>query len=433
MHKFIFCVSLSILTCLLLGCSDDIDIDIPVVNSQSSNILLIIADDIGKEAISGYSEGEIKPYTPNINALRSSGVTFNNLWVYPTCSPTRSSIITGKYGYRTGVKWAGDALDDSEIILQKYINTETNNKYATAVIGKWHLAGNENADFNPEYLGIDYFSGILSGGVQNYNQWRLIENAASSMQNDYITEKFTDLSINWINDQDKPWFLWLAYTAPHTPFHAPPVHMHNQGVLAEYSSGDEPLPYFLAAIEALDFQIGRLIENIPDEQLKNTTIIFISDNGSPTQVAQSPFSNNKAKGTLNQGGINTPMFISGAQVSRRDTDDNLINGTDLFSTISELAGIQITKVNDSESFKSLLTSKSSIRDYQYSELDNGTKNQWAIRNKQFKLIQNINGNELFYDLISDPYEELNLLNNPLSDIQAQAKIDLEKELALIRN
>mgnify|MGYP005751811351 FL=1 len=86
------------------------------------NILLIIADDMGKDATFGFDEGVLKPQTPNINAIKNNGVNFQNFWSYPTCSPTRASIITGKYGYRTGVKWAGDILSNSETSLQQYID-----------------------------------------------------------------------------------------------------------------------------------------------------------------------------------------------------------------------------------------------------------------------------------------------------------------------
>ena len=77
------------------------------------------------------------------------------------------------------------------------------------------------------------------------NQWLLI-----------YFESILDLSIDWINQQSKPWFMWLAYNAPHTPFHAPPSNMHSQGNLPAYNNGLDPIPYYMAAIEAMDFQIG---------------------------------------------------------------------------------------------------------------------------------------------------------------------------------
>lgn len=412
------------------SCSKDDEIVLPSV--ESPNILLIIADDLGKDALNGFTEGSIKPTTPHIDGIRNSGVSFDNLWVYPTCTPTRSSIITGKYGYRTGVKWAGDELASSELTLQKFISDGTNGKYASAIIGKWHLSGS-NASVNPESFGIDHYAGLIRGAVSDYYQWQLTEDGIGSQQTGYSTETFTDLSIDWVKDQTKPWFLWLAYNAPHTPFHVPPANMHNQGNLPAYTTGLDPIPYYMAAIEAMDFQIGRLLDNIPTEERENTVIIFLGDNGTPADAAQSPYSATSAKGTLAQGGINVPMFISGQGVSRTGTDDNLITSTDLFATISELAGLSTPQINDSKSFKSLLTQSSLIRSYQYSEMDDGNMDAWTIRNSRYKLITNANGNEELYDLLNDPYELSDLLSGTLSSDEVNAKLELEAELSEVRN
>lgn len=415
---------------MCLSCSD---IDQSVTNETSSpNILLIIADDLGKDAISGYTEGNIKPYTPNIDSIRNNGLTFNNLWVYPTCTPTRASIITGKYGYRTDVKWASDELNPSEVTLQRYIGEETNNRYSSAIIGKWHLSGN-NTSLNPESFGIDYYSGLFRGAVNDYYQWQLTEDGVGTLQTDYITEMFTDLSINWIDEQSKPWFLWLAYNAPHTPFHAPPNDMHSQGNLPEYEEGMDPIPYYLAAIEAMDYQIGNLLNSLPSGKRDNTIVIFLGDNGTPQEVAQLPYSSNTSKGTLYQGGINVPMIISGKGVSRIGTDDNLLTSSDLFATISEMAGVNTTQINDSKSFKILFSQTTTIRKFQYSEMNDGNINAWAIRNNEFKLIVNSNENEEMYDMINDPYEQINLINGALTTNESNSYNELNSELLKIRN
>lgn len=414
---------------IISSCSKE-DATVISPDIDSPNILLIIADDLGKDAISGFAEGSIKPSTPNINAIRNNGLTFSNFWVNPICSPTRATIITGKYGYRTGVKGVGDVLSSSEVTLQKYISENTNNQYATALVGKWHLSGNTTV--NPETFGIDYYAGLIRGAVDDYYQWQLTEDGATSLQTNYTTEVFTDLAIDWINDQSKPWFLWLAYNAPHTPFHVPPGNMHAQGALADYTAGKDPTPYFMAAIEAMDYQIGRLLSNLPADERDNTIIIFIGDNGTPNQVAQSPYTSSTVKNTLYQGGINTPMFISGKGVSRTGTDHNLLNGTDLFATIAELAGITTPQYQDSKSFKSLLSQSAAIRTYQYSELNNGTLDSWTIRNSQYKIIVDANGKEEMYDLGNDPYEQSDLLNGTLSSAALNAKMELETELNNIR-
>ncbi len=416
----------------LFTCNDDEAIpDCPSPTVTTPNILLIIADDLGKDALNGFSEGSIKPNTPNLDAFRNSGLSFTNFWSYPTCSPTRASIITGKYGYRTGVKWAGDELAMSETSLQKYINDQTNNKYATAITGKWHLSGNSTI-VNPETFGIDYYAGLVRGAAQSYFNWQLTTNGASSLESEYTTTKFTDLAIDWINQQDQPWFMWLAYNAPHTPFHVPPNEMHTQGNLPDYVDGMDATPYYMAAIEAMDFQIGRLLDNLSEDERENTIIIFIGDNGTPNEVAQLPFVSNTAKGTLYQGGINVPMFVSGKGVSKTGTDTNLITSTDLFATISEIAGVSVNEIHDSKSFKFLLTQSATIRGYQYAEKNNGMIDSWAISNGNYKLIENANGNQEFYNLSSDTYEQNNLMDGTLTTDEMNAKLELEIELGNIR-
>jgi len=411
------------------SCSKEDNTNVVPTITSTPNILLIIADDLGKDAIKGYTEGSIKPNTPNIDAIRTKGLVFNNFWSSPVCSPTRSCILTGKYGYRTGVKGAADILSQSETTLQKYINT--NNKYATAVIGKWHLAGTNNS-YNPETLGIDYYSGIIRGAVSDYYQWQLTEDGNTTTQNTYVTEALTTKSIDWINQQTKPWFLWLAYNAPHTPFHVPPSNMHNQGALPAYTTGMNATPYYMASIEAMDFQIGRLLSSMSAEKRDNTLIIFLGDNGPINQLAQSPYSSSKVKSTLYQGGVNVPMFISGKGVTRTGFENNLIDATDIFSTIAEVAGVNVSQINDSKSFKSLFTTSSTIRKYQYSEIKDGTNDMWAISNGVYKLIENATGAKELYFLISDPYEVTNLLNATLTSAQTTAKNELEAELNNIR-
>ena len=408
------------------------DITNVTVHASSSrpNILLLIADDMGKDATSGFNQGSQKPITPTLDSIRNSGISFENFWVNPTCSPTRSTIITGKYGYRTGVKKAGGVLSTSEKSLQSYISDETNNAYASAILGKWHLSGTASGS-NPETFGIDYYSGLMIGAAQDYYNWPMTSDGIITTQTEYITSKITDLAINWKRTQSKPWFLWMAYTAPHTPFHVPPIGTHSQGNLPPYTNGVAPLSYYLAAVESMDFEINRLINSMTQAERENLIIIFIGDNGSPDQVAQSPYAAGKVKNSLYQGGINTPLFISGKGVTRIGSDSNLISSVDLFSTIANLAGSTSSNKNDSKSFYSLLTNIGTHRDFVYSEIDDGTDDNWTIRNGRYKLIVKTNKSEM-YDLKVDPYENNNLIISTLTQEEQIAKDELEAELVLIR-
>jgi arylsulfatase A-like enzyme len=432
-RAFLLLMALSLIACSSdSGGYSDNSVD-PIIAPESyPNILLIIADDMGRDATFGFSEGSLKPITPHINSIKNSGITFQNFWSYPTCSPTRASIITGKYGYRTGVKWAGDVLPSTERSLQKYIKEETGSRYNSAVIGKWHLSGN-NSSLDRSAFGIDYYAGLMGGGLQNYFQWNLTNDLGTNLQSGYSSKIFTDLAMDWVGAQDQPWFLWLAYNAPHTPFHKPPSIMHNQGELTNYSEGMDPMPYYLAAIEAMDFQIGRLINGLTQEERDNTIILFMGDNGTPNEVGQSPYPDNAVKGSLYQGGINVPLFVSGKGVQRTGNDYNLLTSTDLFSTIAQLAGVDSDEIHDSKSFMNLLTADDGQRAFQYSEMESPNASKWAISNGDYKLIVRANGAQELYDLVSDPYESENLIGAALSLEAIDAKTALEAELHVIRN
>jgi len=422
---------------LSLSCkSDEDDLCCPPDDITNPNVLLIIADDMGLDASPGYNVGTLKPNMPNLQNLINSGIKFNNVWSNPVCSPTRSTILTGKYGYRTGVLIGGDPLSTSEISLQTYINANSGNEYSNAVVGKWHLSGTPTQPLHPNNMGVQYFSGVIGGGVQSYYNWQHTENGQVSTSNEYTTTKLTDDAITWINDQEQPWFLWLAYNAPHTPFHLPPSDLHYQGSLPEdqASIDSNPLPYYLATIEAIDSEMGRIFNSISSEDLENTVIIFLGDNGTPGQVIQQ-YHSQRAKGSLYKGGINVPMIISGKGVNRINAqEDALISTVDLFATISELCGISTDEIHDSISFKELLNSSgSNDRSNIYSEVGN---NYFAIRNSTHKYMSFEDGSEALYDLEENPFEMPNLLDPnqlPLSDNDQENKTELIALANQIRN
>ncbi len=390
--------------------------------AQSPNILLVIADDMGLDPSPGFLTGPTKANMPTLDSLRTVGLSFINVWSSPTCSPSRSSILTGKYASTTGVLEPGDILSTDEQSLFELIDEQSNGAYATSLIGKWHLGGsvNQNSDY-PEQFGMDHFSGILGGGLGDYENWNLTSAGQTSTSIEYVTTKLTDLAIDWIAQQaNNPWFTWLAYNAPHTPFHLPPSDLHSQGALSGTDADiqSNPLPYYLAAIEALDHELGRLIASIPPSVRENTIIIFVGDNGTPGQVAQAPFSRDKAKGSLYQGGVNVPMVISGAGVSRSgQADDALIGFTDLFATVAEMSGAVMPEIHDSRSFNFLLDgANGDERACAYAESLDG----WTARDPQFKYISIGNGTEEFYDLLADSEETNSLIGSSLSDTQQAA-------------
>jgi arylsulfatase A-like enzyme len=397
------------------------------------NILLIIADDMGLDATPGYNFGDTKPTMPVLDSLASIGVTYDNVWSAPLCSPTRATILTGRYGFRTNVITVDNAISETETSIQSYLREQAPT-YADAIIGKWHLSGARAEADAPNRLGISHYAGFLTGSLSDYWDWPLTINGATTDSQGYATTVFTDLAIDWVSSrQDQPWFLWLAYTAPHTPFHLPPDSLHTRSNLSG-ETGDidsRPRPYYLAALEALDTEMGRLLRNVDTE---NTIVIFIGDNGTPARAVQEPVDRMRAKGSIYEGGIHVPMIVAGKGVTRHgEREDALINTTDLFATIVDLTGAGTDLIHDSVSFRSTLTSAGTgRRTFAYSEIENDGISQWAIRNERYKLVSDETGRQELFDLQSDPFELTELLSSG-SDSTATARTELEATLSQLRN
>ena len=139
------------------------------LRAQQPNILLYILDDVGVDAFPNYKPlNATKANMPNVEALMQKGITFENVWVNPTCAPTRATILTGKYGFRTNVVnvTTASTLDPNEVILHEYLDSVSQNAYASTLIGKWHLSGEQNNDPTyPELCGVPNFAGNLGGAI----------------------------------------------------------------------------------------------------------------------------------------------------------------------------------------------------------------------------------------------------------------------------
>lgn len=397
-------------------------------SAQQPNVLLIIADDLGLDPTPNYLPGPQKAAMPNLEAMMANGITFDNVWADPLCSPTRSTIITGRYGFRTGVLNANTAamISPNEVILHRYLSN-IGSPYATSLIGKWHLNGQTSGPAYPNFMGVPHYAGLLAGAVADYYAWSLTVNAVQTPRTDYITTTITDLGIEWIGQQTQPWFCWLAYTAPHVPFHLPPLNMHTQGPLPtdQASITANPLPYFLAMVESLDYEMGRLLATIPADELANTVIIFIGDNGTDRNVIQAPHTMNHGKGTLYEGGVHVPLVISGPGVTRvGQREEALVNSTDLFTTIVELTGANLPVYQDSRSLVPMFSQAGqSVRECLYTDVEDLTIGH-ANRNARYKVITLANGTEAFYDLQVDPWEQDELLATGLNAEQQAAYDDL---------
>lgn len=394
-----------------------------LIAAEEPNILLIIADDLGVDAINGYGIGTDLPITPNIDQLRAEGLNFTNVWATPVCAATRASIMTGKYGLNNGVNTVPGNLSTEHKSIFKEVE-ELKPNYTNCLIGKWHLS-RQNKLEHPTLHGVDDFMGLMGNEVTSYDEWLKVEDGSEDTCYTYVTNYLTDYAIDWIGERTQPWLMWLAHVSPHTPFHTAPDSLHTS------ASDGTPAGKYKTMIEALDHNIGRLLESMSDSVRQNTIIFFIGDNGTPGNVMQG-FPTGHGKQTLYQGGINVPLIASGYGVTRiGETEDAMINISDLYPTIAQLVddtAYPSGKVNDGQSFKSFLSgTDGEQRTTNYMEIGaNSTIDytQYTTRNAQYKLIDKGDDSFEMYDLQADPLEETDLLESSLSTEQQEAKTEL---------
>ena len=392
--------------------------------AKQPNILFILSDDQGLDASAQYDISTDLPNTPTINTLAASGIVFDNAWATPACTTTRGTILTGKFGINSGIDYVPASIDANEEVIQAYLaNNQATANYASALFGKWHLGT------DPNEVGIDYYAGNMAN-LRNYSNWELTVNGEALVTTtEYHTTKITDLAEEWINQQTTPWFAWVAYSAPHSPFHLPPTELHERDHLTgtpEHIDANRR-EYYLAAVEAMDTEIGRLLSSMDSETLANTIIIYLGDNGSPKAVNDGYFTSH-SKGTLYQGGVAVPLVISGKGVARQGIrEDALVTATDLFATFAEIAGIDSSHIHDSTSFAKLLTdANADSQEYVYTQYKSGKNIEdigWTVRSNEYKLINFEDNSQAAYAL-NDFYENVDLL--PTADSELLAKLnDLE--------
>jgi arylsulfatase A-like enzyme len=427
----------------------------PGEGGKRPNILLIIADDWGAESTSLYPElvgnsGAVP--VPSIESLAANGLVFDNAWASPACSMTRGTIVSGLYGYRTGVTSVGAVLPTDTVTVFDRISAESPADYGQAVFGKYHLggglfdplAGDTFADASKilqhvRDLGIPAFRGILGGAVTDYYSWNTYDiNGPAMPTTTYATTALTNYAIDYIHQHeaaqpDQPWFIYQAYNAPHaangpnSPYQVPPPELHHVDLSGVGSpkpgTSATNVPVYKANIQSLDTEIGRLLKEV---DLDDTVVIFVGDNGTPGPVKDAGARIRDSKGSAYEGGVRVPLVVAGAG-TRRGRASNLFVTTDLYATILELAGLPVSHVNNSYSIAPVLADAagSSGRQYSFSETSSGiTNRRYALKDTRYKLVSNLGKREL-YDLAADPLETKNLYG---SAAHAAVRAVLEAEI-----
>ncbi len=375
-------LSLFFAVTLSAGCGTEEEPSDSPPESATTNVLVVILDDVGSVSMGAYADYWAGKSTarrdwtpartapaPTIEAICARGVRFTEAWSEPTCSPTRSSVLTGRLPFRTGVGepcgQGSNELLSAEPTLPRIIE-QALPEYGLANVGKWHLGTGEDkgGDAAPNTMGWEYFAGIL-GGVADYFEWARTEDGATSTVTDYATTRITDDAIAWLAtlDAGQPWLLWVAYNAAHTPLHKPPADLHSYDDLPEEVTDERHLDYFEAMIEALDTELARLLATLPDtdgdDLPDDTLLIVLGDNGSANsteaRTLPAPFEGARAKGTVYEQGVRVPLCIAGEGVTSPGRDeDAFVHVVDLYRTILEAAGVPAeTLPTDSVTFDSV--------------------------------------------------------------------------------
>src|ERR1043165_5560128 len=417
------------------------------------NVILIIADDLGTDYCGFYEDHQDTANMPNIRGLLTKGVRFQNAWATPVCSPTRAGMLTGRYPFRTGVGTAisgpgyGD-LDTTEISVAQLLKYHAPVHYATANIGKWHLNQQSPQKITwPAKFGYDLYAGNFLGELSDYYRWYKITNGIGDTVDNYATTENVNDAINWLDTlpQNKPFFLWLAFNAPHTPFHLPPDSLHTVTGLTGTTQhiNQHPELYFEAMTEAMDHETGRLFQWLQaNNTWDSTNIIFMGDNGNTRKVAQIADTSH-TKGTLYEYGVHVPFIISGPAVTQPGrTSAALINTPDVFASIAEMAGYNNWQSSipgnvtiDSKSLLPILKNQTdSVHPWVFTQQFNPNtdpRDGKAIRNRNYKLITFDDGHLEVYELLNDQLEQSDLALGLFNTIEGENFGYLCGELALL--
>lgn len=394
--------------------------------TNAPNILMILVDDLGYGDLS-CQEGTKDVRTPNIDRLLNEGIRFTNFHANcPVSSPSRASLLTGRYPDMVGVpgvirthkedSWG--YLSGNAVLLPQMLKQAD---YQTAIIGKWHL-GLESPN-TPTERGFDYFHGFLGDMMDDYYTHRrfgnnyMRENQKLIDPQGHATELFSDWAIQYIQDRKrkgdkKPFFMYLAYNAPHTPVQPP------KEWLEKVQERDPSLSLtrakLVALVEHLDYHVGRVYESLEKSgQLENTLILFASDNGGQADAGANNGPFRGAKEDMYEGGIRVAGGCYWKGEIRPAVLDNFVMLSDIFPTLCELTGIPVKHEIDGMSILPLLRGESLDTDNRMAywvrregNFRYGGMAYYASRYGDYKILQNTPWEPIqFFNLKDDPEEQ----------------------------
>jgi arylsulfatase A-like enzyme len=340
---------------LTLGCSS-----VGAAGASKPNIIHIVADDLGWKDVGFNGCADIR--TPNLDALAAGGAKFTQFYVQPMCTPTRACLMTGRYPFRYGLQTAvipsvaSYGLDPSEWMMPQCLKEAG---YRTAIIGKWHL-GHADKKFWPRQRGFDYQYGAMIGELDylTHDEHGVLDwfrDNEPVHEEGYTTTLLGKDAAKYIEGQDgsTPFYLYLTFNAPHTPYQAPKEYIDRYPAIP-----DPTRRTYAGMVTALDDEVGRVVAALDKKGLRqNTLILFHSDNGGTKNAMftgvmadvskiKIPCDNGpyrEGKGMLFEGGCRVCACANWPGHIKAQTVDGLMHAVDLYPTLAGLAGASTAK------------------------------------------------------------------------------------------
>ena len=440
------------------------------------NIILITVDDLGMADCSLYGEGNIT--TPNIEKLGAEGIIFENAYVTsPVCAPSRAALMTGRYQHRYGfeftmherylrnrleylgfryvvnsdpwvAKWMrsvpdAEAIHNQGLPLSEITLAEILKKhgYNTGIVGKWHLGWSKEKQpsafgFEEQYgffhshslyvpegtegfvdqkIDADWTDSYIWSGQRNGTH-AIFRNGIEIEEKGYLTDRITDESIDYMNNhKEHPFFLWISYSAPHTPLQAPKEYVD------QFQDIEDPVKrVYRAMISNLDDNIGRLIGYLADQNLEDNSIIFfISDNGGAEYTHTTDNGRyGGGKNTEFEGGLKVPMILRlPEKASAGSRYPHMVSSMDIFATSIGIAGIEMMpgRALDGVNLIPYITGHNNAPPHEYLFWQRGISK--VVRNNEYKLMMNeYMGIEILYDLKQNRFEDPDVASTNLSAV-----------------
>ena len=411
--------------------------------ADKPNILIILVDDLGYGDLSCYGAKDLK--SPNIDALMADGMRFDSFYANcPVCSPTRAALLSGTYPDLVGVpgvirthpenNWGW--LSQKATLLPRMLKGAG---YHTSIIGKWHL-GLEEPN-TPNGRGFDHFKGFLCDMIDDYYKHRrhginyFRENRKEIDPPGHATDLITEWGVDYVNDRkgkDNPFFMYLAYNAPHTPIQ-PPQDWFEKVKTREPGISDRRAK-LVALIEHMDYGIGRVIDALKKNgQYKNTLTIFSSDNGGQVSVAGTNGNHRGGKQDMYEGGLKVPTCAVWPGKIQAGIRSNLVGITmDLYPTACAAAGAVVPSHVEGENLLPTMLGQAQKleRDLVFVRREGGLRyngqDYHAFRRGDWKLVHNSPFEQYeLYNLKTDPLEQ-----NDLAKTNRKKFIELATALRL---